>query len=126
MPVSNFNVFCFRTFKKPFFSSIWYCLLFYTIWNPSDTLPTVLGIIFLAFSFTRISCFLGLFSIVPCIAEMIICHNYFNNAIPVIVIICGLLWIVLWYFGVCVWRNIVKGVYVYDPNTRFLFRNINM
>lgn len=121
MRVSNFNVFSFRFIKAPFFCSFWYVALCYTIWNPYDTLPTVLGIALLVLGFTKLRFVLGLLSPIPCIAEMIISFNFFPDIfIPVMLVFFGILWLYFYVFFIGVWRNIYKGNYVLDPVTNHL------
>lgn len=121
MPVSNINVFCFRNFKRPIISALWYVLLCYTIWNPSEILPSILSIVFLLITLTPLRIILAALSPVPCIAEMILSFSVFIDIKPTIILIAGILWLIIWLIGVGVWRNIVKGIYVLDPMTGVLF-----
>lgn len=113
--VPAWQVFPFNLIKKPFLSSIWYVLLVYTIWNPSDTLPTVLGILFLILSFTPARFYLAIFSIIPCIVEIIISRNYFIDSKPIIILMAGVFWIILYSIAMFVWHRLYKNKYMILP-----------
>ena len=113
--VPAWQVFPFNLIKKPFLSSIWYVTLVYTIWNPSDILPTVLGIVFLILSFTGARFFLGILSPIPCIAEIIIPRNVFIDSKPTIVLIAGIVWIVIYLIAMFVWHHLTVGKYEILP-----------
>ena len=113
--VPAWRVLPFNLIKKPFLSSIWYVLLVYTIWNPSDLLPTILGIALLVLSFTGARFFLGILSPIPCIAEMIICRNILNDPLPTIILIAGIIWLLLYIVAMITWHHLYVKKYEILP-----------
>lgn len=121
--VSNWKVFCYKFIKKPFFSSLWYSALVYTIWNPSETLPTVLGILFLILSFTPIRFYLAILSPIPMIATVVLAFGVFNNTLLLIILIAAALWTIIYIVAMIVWRKIFTGEYVLSPVSNVLIKN---
>ena len=113
--VPALQVFSFNIIKKPFFSSIWYVMLCYTIWNPSETLPSILGILLLILSFTSARFILGVLSPIPCIATMILARNAFTNSIPSVIMIAGIVWLVIYAIAMFVWHHLTVGIYEILP-----------
>lgn len=113
--VPAWQVFPFNFIKKPFLSSLWYVLLVYTIWNPSDLLPTILGIALLILSFTNFRFHLGLFSAVPCIAEIIVSRNVFYDSKPTIILFVGIIWLILYAIAMFVLQRLTVGKYEILP-----------
>ena len=113
--VPAYQVFSFNLIKKPFLSSLWYVLLVYTVFNPSDILPTVLGIILLILSFTNVRFYLGILSPIPCVAEMIISRNVFIDSKPTIILVAGIVWLIIYVIAMFVWHHCVVGKYEILP-----------
>jgi membrane-bound ClpP family serine protease len=113
--VPAWHVFSFNIIKKPFISSLWYVLLVYTIFNPSDFLPTAIGIVLLILSFTGARFFLAILSPIPCIAEIIVSRNIFIDAKPTIILIVGIIWLVIYTIAMVVWHHLAIGKYEILP-----------
>lgn len=113
--VPSFQVFCFNLIKKPFLSSLWYVLLVYTIWNPSDILPSALAILLLILSFTGARFMLAILSPIPCIAEIIISRNVFIDNKPTIILIAGIAWIIIYLIAIFVWHHLSVNKYEILP-----------
>jgi len=121
--VPNWQVFCFKTIKKPFVSSLWFSLLVYTIWNPSEVLPTLLGLAFLSLSFTSVRLYFAILSPIPMIATVILSFSVHNNTVRTIIVIFAIIWSVLYIIGMYVWRNIATKRYVLSPVSNILIYN---
>ena len=121
--VPNWQVFSFKFIKMPFFSSFWFSALVYTIWNPSETLPTVLGIIFLVLSFTKARFFMAILSPLPLIATVILSFSVYIPSYRIGIIVLAVIWMIFYSIAMMVWKRIANEKYVLSPATRVLIYN---
>jgi len=118
MFVPAWQVIPFNMIKKPFFSSLWYSVLVYTIWDPKETLPTVLGIAFLLLSFTKFRFFLAMLSPLPCIAAVILSWQHLVHPYPIIITVAGIIWLIMYVISMFIVNaRLNLGQYVISPVT---------
>lgn len=118
MFVPAWQVIPFNLIKKPFISSLWYCILVYIIWDPSETLPTVLGILFLLLSFTPLRFILSMLSPLPCIASIVLSWFNMSDPFPIIITAAGIIWLILYTIAIFIVNaRLNLGQYVISPIT---------
>ena len=122
MYVSNFHVFSFNAIKRPVISALWYALLVHLLFQPFSTISIILSSLLLGISFYKIRFFIGLLSPIPMAISLFLLWRDYNNYFPYFVII-SLLWMIVYYTAIIVWRRLTKGVYEISPITNRLKYN---